>query len=168
MASMSLKKLQRSLQSAKNSTARMRKKAREGVETLLRTGEVCGTSFVFGVVKGRSGSDPKIGGVPVDLGLGIGGHALAMLGIGGGMENHLRGLADGALASFATTQGLGIGAGMARRASATAKPAAQVSGYPTPEISGYGDEDEMVSGYDDEMVSGGYALTEEDLEEAGL
>lgn len=157
----SMKKLQRQLASAKKSTLRMRQKARAGVETVLRTGEVCATSFVFGAVKGRTGKNPEIAGVPVDLAAGIFGHALAMFGIGGGMDTHLRGFADGALSSFAHTQGAAIGANMASKAG--------VSGYPTPEISG-GVYPE-IAGYEDptsEEMAGGYGLTEEDLVSAGL
>lgn len=155
MATLSLKKMQRSLESAKRNSQRMRAKAREGVETVLRTGEVCGTSLLFGVVKGRTGDTPSVAGVPLDLGLGLAGHGMAIMGIGGGMEGHLRGFADGCLASFSHTQGVAIGANMAARAGTA------------PATSG----EEGVSGYldatDDEMA-GGYGLTEEDLAAYGL
>lgn len=156
---LSMKKLQRQLASAKKSSLRMRRKARAGVETVLRTGEVCATSFVFGAIKGRTGKNPEIAGVPLDLGAGILGHVLAMFGIGGGMDTHLRGFADGALSSFSHTQGAAIGANMA----------AKVSGFPTPEISGNGYPE--IAGWSDptsEEMAGGYGLTEEDLVSAGL
>lgn len=147
MAAMqSVKKLQKRLANAQNNSKRLRMKAREGLETVLRSGEVCGAAFAFGVVKGRTGDTPSIAGVPLDLALGITGHGLAILGLGGGMDAHMRSLADGALSSYVHTMGVDIGAKMAAKSGALAPG----------QMSGYLDEGEQ-------EVAGGYGLSEAEL-----
>lgn len=74
----------------------------------VQTVEVGGTAFGFGVAKGRFGSIEVLG-MPVDMLSGVGTHLLAFLG-GGKYAEHLHNMADGALASYLTDLGKGVGA----------------------------------------------------------
>lgn len=97
---------QRAMARARN----MAEKSEAIVATALRTAEVGGAAFGMGVVKGRFGSIELVG-VPIDL---IASSGLHLLGFFGGDKyaDHLHALGDGALASYLTTLGAGVGAGM--------------------------------------------------------
>lgn len=93
-------------------------KSEQAVGTLVRTAEVQATAFGMGVVNGRFGG-VEILGVPLDLGAGSAAHLLAFVGVGGKFSSHLHNLADGALASYMTTLGVGVGKRMAQSAGAS-------------------------------------------------
>lgn len=89
----------------------LRKKAEKVTERAVHTVEVGAGAFAFGVLQGRS-QDPegvRLFGVPIDLLSGITLHAAGFLGLGGKMSSHLHGFGDGALASYLTTMGRGVG-----------------------------------------------------------
>jgi hypothetical protein len=65
-----------------------------------------------------------VGPVPADMGFAIGAHVVALLGVGGKMETHLRALGDGALAAFAVRSGVELGAKKAAPAGASPTSAA--------------------------------------------
>jgi hypothetical protein len=95
---------------AKKSVQRAREEARDTVMAVVRSVEVGGTAFSFGIINGRWGR-PELLGIPVDLG-----GSLALHGLGFIMDKeiagHLHNLGDGAMASYLTSLGTGIGAKM--------------------------------------------------------
>lgn len=98
-------------ESLKNKVANIRKKAEHVTEKFVRTVEVSGAAFAMGVANGRS-NDPEgvnIGGVPIDLGAGIGLEVLGYLGAAGKHSDHLNNLGDGCLAHYAAVLGRGVG-----------------------------------------------------------
>lgn len=104
----------------KANAARMREKAAETVETGIQTVEVVGSTFGFGVLRGRY-ADPDTGeweimGVPPDLLAGIALHGAALLGGFAGQRGdfamHAHNLGDGALASYFFTKGAQLGVNM--------------------------------------------------------
>ena len=112
MASTSLAKYKGMIERYKASTARAREKAGEAMETALDAGLVSGAAFAFGIWEGKV-NDPEhfeLVGVPVPLIAGIAGHAFALLGVGKGMEQHFRSVANGALASHLNGVGRRVGA----------------------------------------------------------
>lgn len=99
----------------------------------VQTVEVGGGAFACGVAKGRYGS-VEVLGLPVDLLAGAGGHLLGFLG-GGKYAEHIHNLSDGALASYLTTLGQGVGADWLRSHNAQAAreraaPGAAAHGLP--------------------------------------
>ncbi len=98
----------RSLQTrAKNAFAQA-----EGVmEGVVTSMEVGGAAFGLGVLQGRyPGAD--IWGIPPDLTAALLLHGIAIAGAGGEMKKHFQAFGDGALASYLTTIGRGIGRGL--------------------------------------------------------
>jgi hypothetical protein len=94
-------------------TSKMRAKAGETMETMVRSGEIAATSFALGVVHTRfadaGNRPPMVFGVPVELLGGVAAHAFALMGVGRGMESHMRAVGDGALAVYFSTVGRGVG-----------------------------------------------------------
>lgn len=105
-------KAQRAMARARN----MAEKSEKVIETALRTAEVGGAAFGMGVVKGRFGNIEVVG-VPIDLVAASGLHLLGFFG-GDRYADHLHALGDGALASYLTTLGTGVGRGMLEPAAA--------------------------------------------------
>jgi len=105
---------------AMNRARGIAEKADEAVGTVVQTAEVGLTAFGFGWAKGRYGS-VELMGVPADL---LGGLVLHGLGFvsGGRYHEHLHNLGDGAIASYATTLGFGIGDKMKQEADAGTSP----------------------------------------------
>lgn len=100
----------------KAATARVREKAGETVETVVRAAEVSGAAFLLGFTNMRFSKEeggrlvpPEMFGVPVDLLVGAGAHVLAFAGIGGKAEEHMRAVGDGALAVYFASLGRGVG-----------------------------------------------------------
>lgn len=104
---------------AKKAVQRAREDARETVMAVVRSVEVGGTAFSFGIVNGRWGR-PELLGVPVDLGGSIAFHSLGFL-MDKEIAGHLHNLGDGAMASYLTALGTGIGAKMLQESSAAAQ-----------------------------------------------
>jgi len=118
-----LSNLESKYTSAKKSVQRVREEAQATVMQVVRTVEVGGTAFSFGIVNGRWGR-PEFVGVPVDLLTSIGLHGLGFV-LDKEAAPHLHNLGDGALASYLTALGTGIGAKMLQESSAAALPAAR-------------------------------------------
>lgn len=114
MANLSLPQMRKAAsryEQLKNKVAGIRKKAEHVTEKFVRTVEVSGAAFAMGVANGRS-NDPEgvnIGGVPIDLGAGIGLEILGYLGAAGKHSDHLNNLGDGCLAHYASVLGRGVG-----------------------------------------------------------
>lgn len=105
---MKMQKRITSLQSrAKNALAQA-----EGVmEGVVTSMEVGGAAFGLGVLQGRY-PDADVWGIPPDLTAALLLHGIALAGAGGEMKKHFQAFGDGALASYLTTIGRGIGRGM--------------------------------------------------------
>lgn len=91
-------------------------KMHQVTRTAVRTAEVGGTAFAFGMLQGRlPASKQKVMGVDIGLGSAVALHVLAYAGIGGDYAGHLHAIGDGALASYLCTQGIKMGAEMAKK-----------------------------------------------------
>ena len=128
MASLSLVKARKKIDSLQKSTRNARKKAGEVVETVVEAGETVGTAFAFGLFEGQL-KDPKsfeIFTVPIPLATGLVSHAFALMGVGKGMERHMRAIGNGALAAHLNGVGRGLGKEMKTKR-------AQISGEAGPD-----------------------------------
>lgn len=132
----SLKALEGMEARAKTALARAKKvkeESAQAVMTVVGSVETFGTAFSMGVINGRWGN-PEVLGVPVDLGLGLGLHAAGFLLDDG--SQHLHRMADGALSSYFSALGVGVGRKMLdevqanARKLAAAQPAYDPSGAP--------------------------------------
>lgn len=94
-------------------------KANEVVEVAVRSAEVNAAAFTAGVIQGYWGS-VGIVGIPVDLGAGAAGHALAFM-MGGKNAEHLHNFADGFLAAYTVTAGRGVGQKLKSKAGTAVK-----------------------------------------------
>lgn len=114
MGSLSLVRARDTITRLQQSTKRAREKAGELVESVVTAGEVSGTAFAIGFWEGRiqKPEDFEVFGVPIPLAAGLAAHTFAMLGVGRGMENHLRSVGNGALAAHLN----GIGRKLGQRA----------------------------------------------------
>ena len=84
---------------------------------VVRTAEVGGSAFGFGLLQGRlPEAKQKVMGVDIGLGSAVLLHVFGFAGIGGDYAGHLHAIGDGALASFLTKQGILMGARMAKEA----------------------------------------------------
>lgn len=97
------------LESFKKRIANIRERAEETTERLVATAETAGAAFGMGVLQGKTGG-VEVFGVPVELGLGLGLNAFALLGGAGKSASHLHNVGNGCLAAYATTLGRGVGA----------------------------------------------------------
>lgn len=114
-----LAKLRDKLKSAQHATRRAREKAGEVVMEAVHTGEGMAIGFGAGVLYGRyPEAKLELAGVPMDLGVGVGLKALALLGVSHGAGPHMNALGTGALTSFSLRKGLEVGADMAKKANA--------------------------------------------------
>lgn len=88
----------------------LREKGEELTESVVRTVEVLGSAFTFGVVQGAGVfKGGEIFGVPVELFGGLTLHGLRFLGMGGRHSAHLSNFGDGALAGYVHVLGRGVG-----------------------------------------------------------
>lgn len=120
-----LEGIERSLKAKDSTIKRVKEEAEKTVLQVVRTVEITGTAFGLGVVNGRYGS-PSILGVPVDLGIGLAGHAAAFFDIA---PDHMHAVGDGALASYTTALGVGVGTKMLQE---TQRAAAQMAANQPP------------------------------------
>jgi len=97
------------LQSIQRRIASIKERAEETTARLVCTAEVGGAAFAMGVLQGRTGG-VEVFGVPVELGLGLGLNAFALLGGAGKHSEHLSNVGNGCLAAYAATLGRGVGA----------------------------------------------------------
>lgn len=118
-----LEDIESKLRSKDSTIKRVREEAEKAVLQVVRTVEIAGTGFGLGVINGRYGS-PSLLGVPVDLLVGIGAHAVAFFDIA---PDHMHAVGDGGLAAYATALGTGVGNKMlAESQKAAAAAAAQI------------------------------------------
>ena len=83
--------------------------------SVVRTAEVGGAAFGFGLLQGRLPEKrQKVMGVDIGLGSAALLHVMAFAGIGGDYSGHLHAIGDGALAAFLTKQGILYGAKLAK------------------------------------------------------
>ena len=107
----SLTRMRDQLARAQARTRNARQKAGETVAAIVRTGEIGASAFAFSALKTKFGAEKmKIGGLPIELGVTLGTHALALMGIGNNMESHLIAIGDGAFACWAVDKGKESGA----------------------------------------------------------
>lgn len=97
------------LETIKKRIANIREQAEQTTERLVTTAEVGGAAFAMGVIQGKTGG-VEVFGVPLELGLGLGLNAFALLGGAGKHSGHLNNVGNGCLAAYATTLGRGVGA----------------------------------------------------------
>lgn len=111
MSSTALVKARDHIMRLQAATKRAREKTAEVMENVITSAETVGTSFAFGLWEGRI-TDSKqfeLGGIPIPLLAGVSAHAFALLGVGRGMEDHLRAIGNGALASHLNGIGRRVG-----------------------------------------------------------
>lgn len=106
---------------------RVSKKAETAIESGVRAVVVGGTAFGLGVVAGRYGG-VKVVGVPLELGVAVLSHLAGFSGIGGQNARHLHAVGDGALASYLTTTGRGVGIKMAAKSEGSKAVADRIAG----------------------------------------
>lgn len=127
----SLKALETMEAKAKNAKAqiqRVKAQAEDTVMAVVGGVETFGTAFSMGVINGRWGN-PEVLGIPVDLGSGLALHAVGFLVDEGG--DHLHNLGNGALCSYFSALGVGVGRKMLEEAQkAAAALAAQAPAAP--------------------------------------
>jgi len=97
------------LQSIQRRIASIKERAEETTARIVTTAETAGAAFAMGVLQGRTGG-VEVFGVPVELGLGLGLNAFALLGGAGKHSEHLASVGNGCLAAYAATLGRGVGA----------------------------------------------------------
>lgn len=96
------------LDAIKKRIATIRDQAEATTERLVATAETAGAAFAMGVLQGKTGG-VEVFGVPLELGLGLGLNAFALLGGAGKHSSHLNHVGNGCLAAYATTLGRGVG-----------------------------------------------------------
>ena len=121
------------LQGLQTRLARLREKAQDTTEKVVRTVEVGSSALAFGVVQGRMGS-VEIMGVPLDLGAGVALNLLGYFGAAGKYSDHLNNFGDGALAAYLCTVGKGVGASMALKSGGAPKSVTKGIGLSAEEI----------------------------------
>lgn len=107
-------RLERAYRSAVSRAKRMKEESESIVGQVQTAALTGGTAFAMGYVEHRFRGDDgspgvEILGVPLSLGVGIGGHLASIFGAGGKYSEALQSVANGALASYATTLGAGMG-----------------------------------------------------------
>jgi hypothetical protein len=108
-------------ESMRNRLTNLKKRTEKVAERAVHTVEVGTSAFAFGLLQGKTGGLEFVG-VPAELIAGAGLHIAGFLGLGGKMSSHLHGFGDGALASYLTTMGRGVGLQWAAKAATTPTP----------------------------------------------
>lgn len=115
----SLEDLQSKYESAKKRVATIKESAHDAIMTVVQTAEIAGMSFGLGVVNGYW-SQPEVVGIPVSGLMAIGLHTAGFLLDEKSGAQHVHNLGDGAIATYCTTLGVGIGAKMQQEKAAAA------------------------------------------------
>lgn len=102
-----LESLQRQASNATARVKRIKAEAQELVNTATQTVEVGVAAFGMGLVNGRY-SSPEVVGIPMDLAASGVLHVVGFL-VDDGGSKHLHNMGDGALASYLSALGAGIG-----------------------------------------------------------
>lgn len=101
--------LARAYQSAKSSAMKVKERAEEQVEHVVRTLEIGAASYAFGAVNGYFGPVDFFG-IPMELGVSVAAHGAAfMFGNKSPASPHLRAIGDAALAGWAYKEGNAMG-----------------------------------------------------------
>lgn len=107
-----MRRLANRAQSLQKSSARAREKLGEITSDLVRAAEVSGVSLALGYIQGKRASEGKElmrpFGMPLELGLGVAGHVLAVMGVGGA-EDHFKAIGDASLATYFSNLGYNTG-----------------------------------------------------------
>jgi len=106
-----LTKAQERINSLQNRISKFRDHAAKTTEKVVRSVEVGAAALTVGIVQGRVGS-VEIMGVPFELGAGVALNLLGYFNAAGKYSDHLCNFGDGALASYLTTVGKGVGGAM--------------------------------------------------------
>lgn len=123
-----LETMEQKAKSAKAMVQRVKLEAEHTVMAVVGGIETFGTAFSMGVINGRWGN-PEILGIPVDLGAGLVLHGIGFLVDEGG--DHLHNLGNGALCSYFSALGVGVGRKMFEEAQKAAQAlAAQAPAAP--------------------------------------
>jgi hypothetical protein len=101
------------LQRAMSRLAKIREGSEQTIGTAIAAVEVTGTTFGLEFLRGKSGTDNadsgerelNVGGVPVALLVGVGGHVAGFAGVGGKFASHLNNIGNGGLAAWAAQFG---------------------------------------------------------------
>jgi len=101
-----------------NQISKYKEKATETMGVVVQTTEIGVAAFGFGVMRGKF-QDPNLMGVPIDLMAGLGLHVLGFFGGAGQYSSHSHNFGDGALASYLTSLGVGIGANWGKNNTST-------------------------------------------------
>lgn len=128
-----LEEMQGVVHRAKSMARNLREKGDRVMGAVVQTGEVVGTSFALGYVRGRY-TEVKVAGVPLELVVGATAHIAALFS-GAKYADDMQNVGDGALASYLVAVGAKIGDEHRKKAGtpAPAPPAPQVtSGYAYP------------------------------------
>jgi len=104
----SLNRLRDFAAKAETRLRKVREQGEQMVEHATDTAVISGTAFALGVVQGRTGGI-EVFGAPLDLLVGVGAHAGAFMKVGGKHSRQLHNIGNGALASYASIVGRGIG-----------------------------------------------------------
>jgi hypothetical protein len=117
----SLKALEGMETRAKSALARAKRVKEESADAIMNvvgSVETFGTAFSMGVINGRWGN-PELLGIPVDLGLGLAAHTIGFVLDDG--SQHLHRMGDGALSSYFSALGVGVGRKMLDEVQAAAR-----------------------------------------------
>jgi hypothetical protein len=94
----------------------IRENSEQTINTVIGTAEASGTAFLLEYARGRNGTiddeghlELMVGGVPVSLIVGLGGHVAGFMGLGGKASSHLHNVATGGLAAYTAQMGLRMG-----------------------------------------------------------
>ena len=110
MAAAVIKRYEKKIASLTAASKRARSKAGEATENIMGAATTAGVATLFGSLRGKYGGDiMKVGGIPTDLMTAGILHSLALLGVGRGMEQHLRNAGNGALSAAGFVWGAKMG-----------------------------------------------------------
>lgn len=110
MAIAAIKRYEKKIASLTAASKRARSKAGEAAENIMGAATTAGVATLFGTLRGRYGGDVmKVAGVPADLLTAGVLHGLALMGVGRGMETHLRNAGNGALSAAGFVWGARMG-----------------------------------------------------------
>jgi hypothetical protein len=125
----SLMKAQKSIETLKHRYRRAIEESGEMLENVVHGTENFASAFAFGVLQGRFADRGGIGimGVPIELVVGLGGYVASAMGFGGQLSAHLIPIANGAIGSYASTIGRGVGTKMLQAAPARRQVASSSS-----------------------------------------
>lgn len=119
---------------AKGAVRGMKEKSDRLMGAIVQSGEVVGTSFALGYVRGRY-TEVKLVGVPLEIVVGAGAHVAALFS-GAKYADDMQNIGDGALAAYVVAVGAKIGDEHRKKAGAPASPPAPqvTSGYAYPAL----------------------------------